>query len=167
MSTQTPNNNCVLCVDPGFDRLGVAILEKEKGKEKVFFSDCIKTNPKDKREKRLLAIGFRIRQIIKEWQPKSLAIETLFFNQNTTSAIGVAEARGVVLYEAASAGLEVFEYSPQAIKIAVAGYGKASKEQVLLMVKRLLSLPLSSKKLDDEIDAIALGITHLATERRV
>lgn len=159
--------NRVMAVDPGFDRLGVAVLEKEKGKEKLLFSECIVTNPKDERGERLHQIGKRLKEIIKEWEPASLAVETLFFNQNITSAIGVAEARGVVIYEAVSAELPVFEYGPQAIKVAVTGYGKADKLQIESMVKRIVSLPPKGVRLDDELDAIALGITHLASQKSI
>jgi crossover junction endodeoxyribonuclease RuvC len=157
----------VISVDPGFDRLGVAILEQDGGKEKLLFSDCIVTSPKDTRGARLCQIGAGVRKVIKEWSPSALAVETLFFNQNITSAIGVAEARGVVIYEASSAGLPVFEYGPQAIKVAVTGYGKAGKPQVESMIKRLVKLPEGAKKLDDEMDAIAVGITHLASQNGI
>ncbi|MEX0932412.1 MAG: crossover junction endodeoxyribonuclease RuvC [Parcubacteria group bacterium] len=162
-----PRPNRVVAVDPGFDRLGVAVLEKEGGKEKLLFSECIVTNPKDERGKRLHQIGARLKEIIKEWEPASLAVETLFFNQNITSAIGVAEARGVVIYEAVNAGLAVFEYGPQSIKVAVTGYGKADKLQIESMVKRLVSVPETGGRLDDEVDAIALGITHLASQKSI
>lgn len=109
-------NKTILAIDPGFDRLGAAVLTIEDGKEKLLFSTCISTNPKDERSKRLLEIGMGVREIINKWKPSSLGIETLFFNQNTSSAIGVAEARGVVIFEAMSQNLEVCEYSPQAIK---------------------------------------------------
>ncbi len=161
------NSQRVVSVDPGFDRLGIAVLEKNKGKEKLIHSECIVTNPKDGREIRLLNIGKRFKEIVKEHKPSSFAVETLFFNQNVTSAIGVAEARGVVIFEAASAGLPLFEYSPQAIKIAVTGYGKANKLQIKSMVERLISLPNKDKVLDDEIDAIAVGITHLASHKSI
>jgi len=155
-------NNIVLGVDPGFDRVGVAILEKEK----VLFSDCIETNRKLPHQKRLLQIGEGIRKIISKWQPQELAIESLFFNQNITNGIRVAEARGIVIYESAKAGLDVYEYSPQAVKVGVTGYGKADKKQMEAMIKKLVKLPKqSSKRLDDEVDAIALGITHLASKR--
>ncbi|MDQ3089715.1 MAG: crossover junction endodeoxyribonuclease RuvC [bacterium] len=154
-------NKIVLAIDPGFDRIGVAVLEKQT-KEVVLFSECISTSPKDTHESRLEKIGLRVREIIIEWNPRDLAIEKLFFNQNTTSALKVAEARGVILYEASLGGLEIFEYSPQAIKIAVTGYGKASKSQVESMVEKLVVLKDNKKRLDDEMDAIALGITHLA-----
>ena len=82
--------------------------------------------------------------------------------------MGVAEARGIIIYEAISKKMEIFEYSPQTIKIAVTGYGKADKIQMATMVKRLVNLPKKlSKRLDDEIDAIALGITHLATKKGI
>src|SRR3989344_7137268 len=155
-------SNIVLAIDPGFDRMGLAILKMEQGKPKLLFSECFKTDSKEKRSQRLLAIGKNIKKIIEKWQPDDLAIETLFFNTNITSAIGVAEARGVIVYEATDAGLKMFEYSPQAIKIAVTSHGQASKTQVASMVKKLVTLPERPlKRLDDEIDAIALGITHL------
>ena len=157
---QTSQLSRVLAVDPGFDRIGVAIVEKNK----LLFSCCIETNRKLPHSERLLEIGEAIRKIIKKWKPKSLAIEELFFNKNITNALKVSEARGVILYEAAQAGLEIYEYSPQAIKIAVTGYGKADKVQVEAMVGKLIKLPKSDKKrLDDELDAVALGICHLAT----
>jgi len=158
----------ILAVDPGFDRIGLAIMKLEKDRPKILFSQCFKTDSKKARAERLLAIGQEIKSVIKKWQPETLAIETLFFNTNITSAIGVAEARGVIVYEATDAGLKMFEYSPQAIKIAVTSHGQASKTQVASMVKKLVTLPERPlKRLDDEIDAIALGITHLATERGI
>ncbi|MBI2086770.1 MAG: crossover junction endodeoxyribonuclease RuvC [Candidatus Zambryskibacteria bacterium] len=154
----------VLAVDPGFDRIGVAILKKDN----VLFSACIETDRKLLHSERLLDIGENIKKIIKKWKPKSLAIENLFFNQNISTALKVSEARGVILYEASLAKLKICEYSPQAVKMAVTGYGKADKVQVASMVKKLVTLPKkSSKRLDDELDAIALGITHLATKKGI
>lgn len=158
----------VLAIDPGFDRVGVAVLSQQKNENVLLFSECIRTSPKESRGQRLLFIGSRVRKIIKKWRPKNLAIETLFFNTNTTSAIGVAEARGIVIYEASLAGLAIHEYGPQSIKIAITGYGRADKIQMETMVKRLINLPpKTSKRLDDEVDAIALGITHLATKKSI
>lgn len=157
-STRTLNK--VLAIDPGFDRIGVAVLEKDE----LLFSCCIETSRKSLHQERLLEIGKAISKIIKKWKPSALAVEELFFNKNITNAMKVSEARGVVIYEAAQAGLEIFEYSPQAIKIAVTGYGKADKTQVESMVNKLIKIPESKKKrLDDELDAIALGICHLAS----
>lgn len=166
MSTPTQHKKTghrVLAVDPGFDRVGVAILEDGR----LLYSGCIVTNRKDRYERRLAHIGEETRKLIEEWQPQALAMETLFFNQNTSTAMKVAEARGLILYEAAKAGLVFCEYSPQAIKIAVTGYGRATKSQIESMVIRLLKMPAAAKKLDDEMDAIALGITHLACRRDI
>lgn len=159
-----PNSERVLAVDPGFDRVGVAVLEKDC----VLFSHCIETSRKDPHHKRLLDVGVEIREIISKWKPSSLAIESLFFNQNTTNALKVSEARGVIIYEATRSGLNIFEYGPQSIKIAVTGYGKADKLQIETMVKKLVKLPeTSGKRLDDELDAVAVGITHLASLRAI
>ncbi len=158
----------ILAIDPGFDRLGMAVLEESDAKLALLYSECFKTSPKDSKMLRLEYIGKKVESVIKKWKPAELAIETLFFNQNVTSAIGVAEARGVVLYEASLAGLSMFEYGPQTVKVAVTGYGKADKKQVEDMVKRTLSIATKQGKTsDDEMDAIALGITHLVSSRGV
>lgn len=169
MSTRMPHSSpTIVSIDPGFDRAGVAVLRQEKEKVVLLHSECIVTNPKDSRDKRLLVIGTRLDKIIKEWSPRELAIEKLFFNANTSSAMGVAEARGVIIFQGARAGLAIFEYSPQDVKIAVTGYGKADKEQVESMTRKLVNIPASDKKrLDDELDAIALGITHLASRKSI
>ncbi|MDP3763891.1 MAG: crossover junction endodeoxyribonuclease RuvC [bacterium] len=163
---QTSKLETILAIDPGFDRIGLAVMKLERDKPKLLFSQCLETDAKKARSERLLTIGQGVKKVIKKWKPKSLAIETLFFNTNITSAIGVAEARGIIIYEATQTGMEIFEYSPQAIKIAVTGYGKADKKQMAMMVKKLVDLlKKSSKRLDDEVDAIALGITHLVTRK--
>ena len=163
--TSTPTPNSVLAVDPGFGRIGVAVLVEESSRQKLLYSECIETDKKTPHEERLLYLGESLRKIIKEWQPKALAIEKLFFNQNTNTALRVAEARGVILYEGACGKLKVYEYSPQDVKIAVTGYGKAAKSQVETMTRKLVKVDEGKKKLDDELDAIALGITHLASRK--
>lgn len=163
-----PNKkDIIIGIDPGFDRLGIAVLLREGATASLLHSECVVTKPKESHEKRLLMIGSRLDAVIKEWSARELAIEKLFFNQNTSSALGVAEARGVIMFQAARAGLSVYEYSPQDVKIAVTGYGKADKESVATMVSKLVALPDSRKRLDDELDAIAVGITHIATKRGV
>lgn len=166
MSTQTPPEK-IIAIDPGFDRVGIAVLADGGVAPKLLFSECFRTDQKKTKTERLASIGKKLKRTIREWQPSALAVETLFFNTNTTSAIGVAEARGIIIYEAENAGLKIFEYGPQTIKIAVTGYGKASKEQIALMVKRLLKIGDKPKRLDDETDAIALGITHLASKKSI
>ena len=152
----------ILGIDPGFERLGVAIVEKEKNtKETVVFSECFKTSSKLPFEDRLVLIGEEVKNIIKKYKPDVLAIETLFLTTNQKTVMHVAEARGVVLYEAANAGLKIFEASPPQIKIATTGYGKATKEQMIKMVKLLVEIDIS-KKSDDELDAVAIALTALA-----
>ncbi len=164
--TSTPTPNRVVGIDPGFDRIGVAILEGGRGAQTLLHSECIVTNKKDSHDKRLLQLGSRLQEVIAEWTPSHLAIEKLFFNQNTSTALKVAEARGVILFQAAQAGLEVFEYSPQDVKIAVTGYGQADKTSVENMVYKLVKIDGGKKKFDDEIDAVAAGLTHLATHKK-
>ena len=153
----------ILGIDPGYERLGVAVLEKDKGdqKEKVLFSECFKTSAKLEFSERLNLIGEEVRKIIKEYKPEILSIETLFLNTNQKTVMRVAEARGVVVYEASRAGLKIFEASPPQIKIATTGYGKSDKAQIIKMVKMLVKMD-NTKTSDDELDAIAIAITAFA-----
>ena len=154
----------VLAVDPGYERLGVAVIEKQDGKEVLLFSDCIETPKEDLLTDRLHQLGAAFEKLITEHNPDAVGVETLFFNKNVKTAIGVAQARGIILYLAKSAGCTVYEFGPQEIKIAVTGYGKSDKNAVIDMVKRLVrNVP--EKALDDEYDAIAVGITTLAHHR--
>ena len=148
----------ILGIDPGFERLGIAILEKDKGKEQVIFSECFKTSAKLEFSQRLKLIGEEVKKIIKKYRPEILGIETLFLNTNQKTVMRVAEARGVAVYEASCAGLRIFEASPPQIKIATTGYGRASKEQIIKMVKILVKID-ENKKSDDELDAIAIALT--------
>lgn len=152
----------ILGIDPGFERVGIAILEKESGsKENVIYSECFKTSPKIKFEERLSLIGQKIRNIINTYRPELLAIETLFLTNNQKTVMHVAEARGVIIYECTEAGLNIFEASPPQIKMAITSYGRASKEDINKMVKLLVNID-KNKKSDDELDAIAIALTGLA-----
>lgn len=154
----------VIAVDPGYERMGVAIIEKVNGKENLLFSECFKTSPKILHEERLKLIGQEIEMLIKKHKPESMAIETLFFKNNKKTAMHVSEARGVMLYTAAVSGLKVAEFSPMAIKVAVTGYGSSEKDQVIFMVKKLIETK-TKIKYDDEYDAIAVGLTYFASTR--
>jgi len=155
----------IISIDPGYDRVGVAILEKIRGgKEELAYAECIETSSKLKLPERIFLIGQEIVRLIKKYKPEALAIETLFMTSNQKTVMGVSEARGVIIYEASRAGIPIFEYTPLQIKIAVTGYGRAEKREVHTMVKKLISLP-AKKRLDDEIDAIAVGLTCFACER--
>jgi crossover junction endodeoxyribonuclease RuvC len=152
----------VIAIDPGYERMGVAVIEKTTGKETLIFSECFKTSPKIPHEERLNLIGQEIEKVIKKYEPTAMAIETLFFKNNQKTAMHVSEARGVMLYVASVAGLVVNEFSPMAIKIAVTGYGASDKSQVTAMVQKLIKID-HDLKYDDEYDAIAVGLTYFAT----
>jgi crossover junction endodeoxyribonuclease RuvC len=154
----------ILAIDPGFERLGIAVIEKEKStKEVVTHSECFHTNPKDRFEVRLSLLGERVKEIIKTYQPDVCAIETLFLSTNKKTGMHVAEARGVVLYEAVQGGLAIHEYTPLQVKVAVTGDGRADKKQVMQMVPKFVMLKEKSTS-DDELDAIAIGLTCIAHE---
>ncbi len=151
----------VLAIDPGYDRLGVAVIEKQNGKETVLHSDCIETDKQTPLTERLYVVGETFRCLLKKYKPDAVGIETLFFNKNVKTALGVAQARGIIIYLAKHAECAVYEFGPQEIKVAVTGYGKSDKKAVVDMVKRLVENA-PKKALDDEYDAIAVGITTLA-----
>lgn len=153
----------IIAIDPGYERVGIAVLEKVSGKETLLFSECFKTSAKESPEKRLLLIGEEISLLIKKHEPEALAIESLFFKTNAKTALKVSEARGVMLYEAAKNNLKIFEFTPLQIKVAVTGYGKSEKNQVISMVERLIRIPKKLKH-DDEYDAIAVGLSFFATQ---
>lgn len=157
-------NNRVLAVDPGYDRLGVAVIEGDPSRPVCVWSDVV-LPPKGTRASRIACVYGAIESLITEHAPTSVALEALFFTKNQTTAIGVAEARGAVLAAAGRANLSVHEFSPQQVKLAVTGYGNADKKAVMAMVPKLVSLP-ARKRLDDEFDAIALGIAALSTRPR-
>lgn len=150
----------ILAIDPGYDRLGIAVVEGDPSRPTLLWSDCIIPDKAD-HEKRLAHVSRAVTLAIQEYMPDALAIETLFFSINKKTALRVAEARGAILAAAGLAALPVTEYSPQQIKIAVTGYGGADKAAVAHMIPQLLSLS-KKKRLDDELDAIAIGITGLA-----
>ncbi len=152
----------ILSIDPGYERLGIAILEKKEGqKEKYIYSETFKTSAKLDFIERLFLLGQRIEEMIEQYQPDILAIEKLFFNTNQKTATNVSEARGAIIYTALKNKMKVFEYTPLEIKTAIAGYGRADKKQVIFMTKQLLKID-KEIKYDDEYDAIAVGLTFLA-----
>jgi len=151
----------VLSIDPGYDRAGVAILEKTINQEILLYSSCVETSKTDSLNERIFAIGTEIEDLILKYKPDCLAIEKIFFNKNIKTAIGVAETRGVIIYVAKKQNCLIYEFGPQEIKIAITGYGKSDKKAVFDMVKRLVKNT-PENALDDEYDAIAIGVTCLA-----
>lgn len=152
----------VLGIDPGYERLGIAVVEKQNNKETVVYSECFHTQKNIFFHERLFLLGEKIRGVIEEYEPQALAIETLMFNTNQKTAINVAHARGVVLYEAAKEKLLVYEFTPLQIKIAITGYGRSDKRQMMEMMERLVKIGKKNAK-DDEYDAIACALTCLAS----
>jgi crossover junction endodeoxyribonuclease RuvC len=154
----------ILGIDPGYERLGIAVLEKNKGdkKERVVYSDCFKTSAKMPFEERLLLLGREVERVINFYQPDGLAIETLFFTNNQKTAMNVAEVRGTILYIAKCAGLTLQQFTPMQIKVAVAGHGQGDKRAVTDMVIKLVLIEKEIRH-DDEYDAIAIALTGFAS----
>ncbi len=144
----------ILGIDPGYDRVGIAIIENSI----LIHSECFDTSAKDKFHTRLKKIGQKINKIIKKFSPDAMAIESLFITKNQKTAMKVAEARGVISYEACLKDIPIYEYSPPQIKVAVTGHGGSDKNQVIKMIPLLLKIQLK-KSLDDEYDAIAVALT--------
>lgn len=152
----------IVGIDPGYDRLGICVLEKDNSKETLLYSTCVVTNRKDSFGKRLKVIGKEFDRVLTTYKPDELAMEKLFFAKNQTTAIQVAEVRGVILYLSELRKLSVYEYSPPEVKVAIAGHGRASKEDIGTMVPKILRLQTTQGMLDDELDAIAIALTHSA-----
>ncbi len=149
----------IIGIDPGYALLGFGLIDSNNSKLKVVDYGVISTASRVPFEQRLLAIYNGVRQLIDRYNPDVMAIEELFFYQNTTTAIGTAEARGVVILAAAQANIPMYEYKPSQVKNAVTGYGKSEKKQVQYMVKTLLNLK-EIPKPDDAADALAVAIAH-------
>jgi crossover junction endodeoxyribonuclease RuvC len=158
----------IIGIDPGYDRIGIAIIEKKSQKEKevLVHSECFTTSKKSEIYDRLKEVGQRIRTLITEHNPNMLAMETLFITKNQKTAMHVSEARGIIAYEARLANIPIFEYSPPQIKSAVTGDGHSDKTQIIKMMPLLVKMD-STKRLDDEYDAIAVALTCSACEAKV
>ena len=154
----------VLGVDPGFGRCGFAVLVKEGARDRVIHSTCVETDGALSFPERLVEVVTMCDSLNSTFAPQSLAMERLFFNVNQKTAMQVAEARGAIIYAAARAGLAVHEYTPGQVKSATAGWGKSDKQSVERMVGLLTGVS-TKDMLDDEVDAIAVGLTHLAHAR--
>lgn len=150
----------VLAFDPGYERLGVAVLEKDA----LLFSDCLRTSAKLPFPERLRELGDAAAGLLKQWEPSAVALEEIYFEKNAKTAMQVAQVRGMLAYLAASHGVVVYQYTPAQVKVAVTGHGGSDKAAVALMVPKLVSIP-PRARLDDELDAIAVGITCLASVR--
>src|ERR1700756_450210 len=153
----------VLGIDCGGEYTGYGVVEMhETGKLCCLTCGAIELSPREALPRRLSRIFTQLREIISAQRPDEVAIEDVFYALNVKSALKLGQVRGVAMLAAATAGLEVSEYSPLTIKSSVVGYGRAEKQQVQLMVMRLLDLPTPPEPLDAS-DALAIAICHLHT----
>lgn len=164
MSTTTKHKTILAC-DPGYDRLGVAVLSGSVHTSELLFSTCLQTKKTDTLSQRLAELHAKLLPLIEQYKPDAIAVEKLFFSTNNKkSALSVAESRGMILALAGLHSIPVLEHSPQEVKMAVTGYGSASKKDVQDMTRRLIP-GINPKAIDDEYDAIALSVCALASHR--
>ena len=149
----------ILGIDPGYGITGFGIVDAQRGQYRLLRCGAITTPPNTDFSWRLEVIYNDMVQLLEMAKPDVVAIEELFFGQNVTTGIGVAQSRGVILLAIRQAGLEVFSYKPMQVKQSVVGYGNATKHQVQDMTRRLLHLDAMPKP-DDAADAIAIALCH-------
>ena len=150
----------IICgIDPGIATVGFGVIERQGIKTSYINCGIISTPAGERTEKRLWDIFNNMCELIEKYRPDVIAIEELFFSNNQKTAVNVCQARGVILAAAEKYSVCVKEYTPLQVKVAVAGYGKAEKRQIMEMTKIILKLP-SVPKPDDAADALALAVTH-------
>ena len=149
----------ILGIDPGYATIGFGLIEAERGKVHMVTYGAITTPAGLPLSRRLYQIGTDMEELIGKLKPDAIAVEELFFNTNITTGIAVAHGRGVILYAAEKCGIPLYEYAPSQVKLAVTGYGKADKHQMMEMTKRLLNLKALPKP-DDAADGLALALCH-------
>ena len=149
----------ILGIDPGFATIGFGLVEADRGQVHMETYGAITTPAGLPLSRRLYQIGTDMEDLIGQLKPDVISIEELFFNTNITTGIAVAHGRGVILYAAEKCGIPLYEYTPSQVKLAVTGYGKAEKRQVMDMTKRLLHLTALPRP-DDAADALALALCH-------
>lgn len=154
----------ILGIDPGTGILGFGIIDYDGRRSVMVDAGVIRTPVKEDDAVRLLTIYNELTDIIAETKPDQMSVEKLFFLRNVTTAITVAQARGVILLCGQQAGLPLYEYTPLQIKQAITGYGRAEKRQMQQMVKAILGLTAIPKP-DDAADALAAALTHAQTVR--
>ena len=149
----------ILGIDPGYGITGFGLVDAQRGQFQLLRCGVITTPAGMDFSARLEIIYEDMRKLLEVAKPDVVAIEELFFGQNVTTGIGVAQSRGVILLAIRQAGLEVYQYKPMQVKQAVVGYGNATKHQVQDMTERLLNLSAMPKP-DDAADAIAIALCH-------
>ena len=149
----------IIGIDPGFAIVGFGLVEADRGRQRLVRCGAITTPAGQPLPARLRQIFDDMEQLLEQFRPQAMAVEELFFNNNITTGIGVAQARGVILLAAERRNIPIYEYSPSQVKQAVVGYGKAEKRQVMDMTRRLLNLNAVPKP-DDAADAVAIALCH-------
>ncbi len=149
----------IMGIDPGYAIVGVGIVDYNRNRFSTLEYGAITTTPDQPFPKRLQTIYEDYTTLLDRFHPEAVSIEKLYFGNNVTTGIDVAQARGLILLGAAQRNIPIFEYSPVQIKQAVVGYGNAEKHQVIYMTTKLLNLK-SPPKPDDVADALAVAITH-------
>ena len=149
----------ILGIDPGYGITGFGVIDSQRGQNRLVQCGAITTPAGMPFSARLEIIYEDMRKLLELAKPDAVAIEELFFGQNVTTGIGVAQSRGVILLAIRQAGLEVTSYKPMQVKQALVGYGNATKHQMQDMTKRLLHLQ-EMPKPDDAADAIAIALCH-------
>jgi crossover junction endodeoxyribonuclease RuvC len=149
----------ILGIDPGYAIVGYGAIDADRGRFRTLEQGAVLTMAGEDFNRRLEEIYDAVSGVMDRWKPDAVSIEKLYFQNNQKTAIGVAEARGVILLAAQKHGAGVFEYTPLQVKMAVTGYGQAKKPQVMEMTRRLLCLK-EVPKPDDTADALAMAICH-------
>ena len=152
----------ILGIDPGYAIVGFGVISYNGSRFKVLEYGAITTDKNTPFPERLNEIYDGMNYLLDKYQPAAISIEKLYFNTNTTTAISVAQARGVCVLAGVKHGVEIAEYTPLQVKMAVTGYGRAEKHQIMEMTKTLLSLK-EIPKPDDAADALAIAICHAHT----
>jgi crossover junction endodeoxyribonuclease RuvC len=151
----------VIGIDPGLARLGYGVIEVTKGEIRVVSYGCIETSGKDHRaSERLLKIYTAVEGLFVKYQPSYVSLEKLFFAKNISSAMGVSEVRGIILLAAEQRTIPIAEYTPNQVKQAITGSGRADKRQMQEMIKRLLRLD-EIPTPDDAADALSIALCHI------
>ena len=161
LSTQS---SLILGIDPGFDRLGWAVLRTAPNqKPQLLASGLISTDRQSSHYERYQTIDADLTQVIHLYQPTHAAMEKLFFQSNQKTVMTVSEARGVIMSSLFRAQLPLAEYTPPQIKLAITGYGRATKKAIEKLIRLQLNLPPQAKIIDDTLDAMAVALTHAST----
>ena len=154
----------VLGIDPGLATMGWGVLKSERGRFETIDYGVVLTPKNETLPVRLAMLEEGVKKLVDKYTPDEIALEELFFNNNITTGINVAQARGVILLTCVKNCGRLYEYTPLQIKQALTGYGRAEKKQIQIMVKTLLRLD-GIPKPDDAADALAVALTHSQTNR--